>query len=119
MIDIICSFVIYNALDIAMIVVVSLIGLIAYKLGQREFVMCMILTFVAEAEKKFGSGTGELKYAIVTERLYEVMPKLLKLVYTKQQLDKMIEDAVNYLKGYLSEGRDLLGYDEEKKKIIS
>ncbi|SNT18481.1 hypothetical protein SAMN05446037_10497 [Anaerovirgula multivorans] len=119
MIDIIYSFVIYNALDIVTIAVILLIGVIAYKRGQREFVMCMVLTFVTEAEKKFGSGTGELKYAIVTERLYEAMPKLLKLVYTKQQLDKMIEEAVNYLKQYLSEGRDLLGYDEEKKKAVS
>jgi len=41
---------------------------------------------------------------------------ILKLLYcykVKKQIDKMIKDAVEYLKRYLEGGKTLLGYNEE------
>jgi len=84
-----------------------------YKIDKKETVRKIILALVIQAEKNLGSNTGELKYIMVVERLYELLPFLLKLLVTKKEIDNMIEDAVVFLKKYLAEGRTLLGYDEE------
>jgi len=84
-----------------------------YKIGKKETVRKIILALVIQAEKALGSNTGELKYTMVVERLYELSPFLLKLLVTKKEIDNMIEDAVIFMKNYLAEGRTLLGYDEE------
>lgn len=97
--------------DIIAGLIVVIVALILYKNGRQEMLRKMILTFVVEAEKKLGNGTGELKYAMVVERLHATMPYVLKILYGKKQLDTMIEQAVEYLKRYLSEGRTLSGYD--------
>ncbi|MDF2546160.1 MAG: hypothetical protein K0R93_1058 [Anaerosolibacter sp.] len=87
--------------------------LILYKRGREDLVRKMILSFVVDVEKKLGSGTGELKYAAVVERLYDKLPWVLRMLYSKKQVNGMIEEAVEYLKRYLSDGKNLLGYGED------
>lgn len=110
MIDFIRTFVLLNLIEVVGTLLVALIGLFLYKRGKTDFVRRIVLALVTEAEKRFGSGTGELKYCYVVERIYEVLPWIIRILYTKEQLDKMIEDAVEYLERYLGEGRDLTGY---------
>ncbi|SNS77291.1 hypothetical protein SAMN05446037_102056 [Anaerovirgula multivorans] len=87
------------------------ISLLLYKKGKTDFVRKVVLALVTEAEKRYGNGTGDLKYNHVVERIYEVLPWILRVLYSKEQLDKMIEDAVEYLKRYLAEGKDLVGHE--------
>lgn len=103
------------------LILVAIVGalLYFYKAGKKDLVKKIILSLVVQAEKTLGSGTGELKYAMVVERAYEVMPTILKLLITKKELDNLIEEAVQYMKNYLAQGKSLRGYDEEfiEKKI--
>ena len=99
------------AVDIIAGIIFLIVALVLYKRGKQEMLRKMVLAFVVEAEKKLGNGTGELKYAMVVERLHATMPYVLKIMYGKKQLDTMIEQAVEFLKRYLSEGRTLAGYD--------
>lgn len=101
-----------------MVVLLIVIGLLfIYKKGKKEFVRQVVLSLVVQAEKSLGSGTGELKYAMVVENVYKVLPFILKLLITKTELDKLIEDSVQYLKQYLSKDKDLLGYEDEYLKV--
>lgn len=101
-----------------LVVLLIVIGLLfIYKKGKKEFVRKVVLSLVVQAEKSLGSGTGELKYAMVVERVYQVLPVILKLLITKSELDKLIEDSVQYLKQYLSKDKDLLGYEDEYLKV--
>lgn len=101
-----------------LVVLLMLIGLLfIYKKGKKEFVRQVVLSLVVQAEKNLGSGTGELKYAMVVENVYRVLPVVLKLLITKSELDKLIEDSVQYLKQYLSKDKDLLGYEDEYLKV--
>lgn len=101
-----------------LVVLLMLIGLLfIYKKGKKEFVRQVVLSLVVQAEKSLGSGTGELKYAMVVENVYKVLPFILKLLITKTELDKLIEDSVQYLKQYLSKDKDLLGYEDEYLKV--
>lgn len=111
------SFILLYWIEIIMFLLVGAAVLVLYRNGRKDLVRKMILSFVVQAEKNLGSGTGELKYAFVVERVYEVMPRIFKLLYTKKQIDGMIEEAVEYLKRYLAEGKNLLGYGEEPKEI--
>lgn len=98
-------------LVVALVFVLALVML--YRAGHRDRVRQIILSLVVQAEKALGSGTGELKYALVVERLYYVMPPLLRFLYTKKEIDGYINDSVEWLKNYLAEGHDLLGYENE------
>lgn len=88
-----------------------------WRKGKKDTVRKIILSLVVKAEKELGSGTGELKYAMVVERIYYVLPWVVRVVFTRAEIDNMIEDAVEHLKMYLSNEQDgprnLLGYSEE------
>ncbi|QUH18922.1 hypothetical protein [Alkaliphilus sp. B6464] len=113
MIELIQTYIMTNLIDIICTTIVISIGLLLYKRGKEDFLRKLVLALVTEAEKQLGSGTGELKYVMVVERIYEVIPGILKLLYSEKQIDEMIEDAVDYLKRYLASGKTLLGYDKE------
>lgn len=102
-----------NLIEVVGTVLVLIVGALLYRRGKTDFVRRIILALVTEAEKRYGDGTGELKYNHVVERIYEVLPWILRILYSKEQIDKMIEDSVEYLKRYLNEGRNLLGYGED------
>jgi len=101
-----------------LVVLVTLIGLLLiYKREKKDFVRKVVLSLVVQAEKALGSGTGELKYAMVVEELYRVLPFILTLLISKKELDNIIESSVQYLKEYLKKDNDLLGYEDEYMKV--
>ena len=61
------------------------------------------LALVIEAEAKYGSGTGEIKYAEVVGKIYGLLPWTLKLFVTEKFINNLIEGAVTYMKNYLGE----------------
>lgn len=107
------EFLMENMLIVIALIVFVVVMIMLYRAGHRERVKQIILSLVVQAEKALGSGTGELKYALVVERLYYVMPPMLRFLYTKKEIDQYIYDAVEWLKKYLEEGHDLLGYENE------
>ena len=97
------------------VVVIAIIGLIVlYKLGKKDTVKKIVLALVVQAEKTLGSGTGELKYAMVIDAIYNKLPFILRFLFTKKELDTFIEEAVSKMKELLSKGVTLTGYDDEK-----
>ncbi|OLS02869.1 hypothetical protein [Tissierella creatinophila] len=102
-----------------LVVLLFIVGLLfIYKNGKKEFVNQVVLSLVVQAEKTLGSGTGELKYAMVIEEIYFALPSIIRFLITKKELDIMIENSVKYLKEYLNDGKDLLGYEDEYMKML-
>ncbi|WP_312907999.1 hypothetical protein [Tissierella praeacuta] len=101
----------YDSILVGLLFVIGLLFL--YKRGKKELVRKVVLSLVVQAEKTLGSGTGELKYAMVVESVYKVLPSILTLLISEKELDNLIEDGVQYMKKYLENGKDLLGYDDE------
>lgn len=100
------------------VVLIILIGLIfLYKRGKKDFVRKVVLSLVVQAEKALGSGTGELKYAMVVENVYKALPTILTILISKKELDNIIESSVQYMKEYLRKDKDLLGYEDEYLKV--
>ncbi|WP_070000055.1 hypothetical protein [Cellulosilyticum sp. I15G10I2] len=75
------------------------------KNGYREKVRKILFFLVCRAEDTYGSKTGTLKYAAVTTWLYEKLPSLIKLIFSQNEIDRMLEQAVEEMKKYLSEIR--------------
>ena len=94
-------------LNITMIVALGLLRaaatylVVLFKRGKTKEIYSIIKALVDEAEVKFGSGTGELKYQYVTGKLYSVLPGYVKLFISDKLLDTWIETAVDELQEYL------------------
>ena len=94
-------------LNITMIVALGLLGaaatylVILFKRGKTKEIYSIIKALVDEAEVKFGSGTGALKYQYVSGMLYSILPGYVKLFISDKLLDTWIETAVDELQEYL------------------
>ena len=94
-------------LNIIMTVALGLLGaaaaylIVLFKRGKTKEIYSIIKALVDEAEIKFGSGTGELKYQYVAGKLYSVLPGYVKLFISDKLLDTWIETAVDELQEYL------------------
>ena len=106
-------------LNITMIVALGLLGaaatylVILFKRGKTKEIYSIVKALVDEAEIKFGSGTGVLKYQYVVGKLYSVLPGYVKLFISDRLLDIWIETAVNELQEHLEKKIE----KEESKQI--
>lgn len=75
--------------------------LVLFKNGKKKEIYSIVKALVDEAEVKFGSGTGALKYEYVVGKVYSVLPGYIKLFISDKLLDFWIETAVDELQEYL------------------
>ena len=102
-------------LDILIIFVILAVALIAWRMGQKEYVKEFLYSLVCEAEKTYGSIVGDVKRATVVGWVYERLPFIVRLCITRKQLDDGILAGVARLKLALQKpGANLLSYNEEK-----
>ena len=101
--------------DLLLVVgVVAILGVL-YKRGKKDLVKEIIYNLVVKAEKELGSATGSAKYSQVITTLYLKLPFILRLFFTKVELNKYIEESVVWLKNKLKDSKiNLLNYAEEK-----
>jgi hypothetical protein len=90
-------------LDIVFVVVILAAFIIAYRAGLKRQVKQILLNLVIEAEERYGGKTGELKFSAVATWIYEILPPVAKLFLTAKTISELIENAVTYMKKYLSE----------------
>ena len=94
-------------LNIIITVVLGLLGaaatylVVLFKRGKTKEIYSIVKALVDEAEIKFGSGTGALKYQYVSGMLYSILPGYVKLFLSDRLLDIWIETAVDELQEYL------------------
>lgn len=64
----------------------------------------LLLSFVVEAEKIYGYGSGEVKFSLVSDWVYQSIPSFLKPLFSAEDLEYLIEEAL--LKGEYLWDRD-------------
>jgi hypothetical protein len=69
----------------------------------RKVAKHILLSLVLAAEKRFGGGTGEIKFAVVADALYERLPFIVQILFTENDIAKMIEEAVDRMKEILKD----------------
>ena len=82
---------------VTVIVTVIIVVVLLFK-GKKEEAKKIVLALVIEAESKFGTGTGSVKYAYVLGLIYPKLPIAVRLFITEDTLDNFIEEAVIILK---------------------
>ena len=85
-----------SMLAIAIIHVVLL-----YKNNKKIEIYKIIQGLVCEAEIRLGSGTGDLKYEFVVNKIYSLLPFYVKIFVSEKLLDIWIETAVDELQQML------------------
>ena len=81
-----------------LIVLVAIFSLIwMWKKGYRKQVREILLILVIQAEKAWGSGTGAVKFSEV----YNKLPTIVTLLFTRNDIEQMINDAVEQMKKYI------------------
>lgn len=109
------AFIMENWQSISVAIAFLIAMVILMKINKEETVRKIILSLVVQAEKALGSGTGELKYAYVVDKLYDKLPKIISMLYSRKEIDNMIQAAVDKLKEVLMDGKvTLSGYDDEQ-----
>lgn len=88
---------------LAVLVIVCVALLFIAKGRYRKIAKQILLSLVVTAEKAFGGKTGEIKFSYVAERLYSIMPSLVRLLFSEKDIANMIEEAVDRMKQYLND----------------
>ncbi|MCO5387780.1 MAG: hypothetical protein NHB14_20655 [Desulfosporosinus sp.] len=101
-------------LDVAVVSVACAIVIVLLRRGKAGTAKQIILFMVVKAEKALGSGTGPLKYATVIAAIYDRLPVLMRLLFTKKELGEFLEEAVVKLKSILQDPEiNLMTYEQE------
>ena len=95
-----------RSLNVDMIIaILALIFIVvAWILGKKEQIEKAVYVLVIEAERIYGSGTGDIKYAVVANKINGMIPSPLNLIITNKVIDAMINNAVTYIKTETSKG---------------
>lgn len=99
----------------SIVLVVALIVAIVYLIyrGEKGIVFKMLYSFVTEAEKAYGGGTGTLKLASVIAEIYPKLPRLIKLLITADTLEKWVETVLAEAKKTWEKNTNLAAYIEK------
>ena len=85
--------------DSILIVIAVFVAVIWFiKRGEASKLKSILFQLVTKAEQEYGQGTGELKYAVVVDWLYQRMPTILKFLFTPKDINKMVESVLKYAK---------------------
>lgn len=107
----IINFLLANWDSILVVAAFIIAAVVLVKRGETTILKNILFKLVTQAEKEFGSGTGELKYAAVSDWIYQRMPAVLKFLFSAKDIDKMIESA-------LAEAKKQWGKNENVKMYL-
>lgn len=88
-------------LDILIVVMLLVVLFFLWKKGKKKQVLSIINWLVSEAEKELGSKTGKYKKGKVIESLYNRLPVVITLFFTKKEIELFIDQAAKDLKEFL------------------
>lgn len=84
----------------SLFIVLALIGvlIVLYVRGEKRILNLIMFAAITEAERQYKGGTGILKKASVIAKIYSVIPVILKIIISEEQIGRWIEDALTYAK---------------------
>jgi hypothetical protein len=84
--------------NILLIAALIIALIVLYKKGEIKILKAILFALVTEAERQLGGGTGELKKSTVIDWIYDRMPSLLRLVFSRKEIESIIEEVLEYAK---------------------
>jgi membrane glycosyltransferase len=84
--------------SVLLVIVLLIVLLVLYIRGEKKILHHILYMLVTEAERQYGSGTGQLKKAAVIAKIYAMLPAIIRMLITEQRLSELIEEALAYAK---------------------
>lgn len=81
------------AVSIAFLVLV----VVYYFVGKKQ-AKDLAIKFILEAERLFGSEVGQTKFQWVVHTIYTMLPTLVRLLYSEEQVKALVQNTFNDLK---------------------
>lgn len=106
----ILNFFIANWSSVLLVIAALIISLALYLKGEKRILFAILYALVTEAERQYGSGTGELKKATVTAKIYAMLPAIVRIIITEARLSELIEEALAYAKERWAANAAIAGY---------
>jgi len=84
--------------SVLLVLAIVAVVIVLYVRGEKRILDIILFAAVTEAERQYKGGTGVLKKAAVTAKIYSVIPAILKIILSEDQIGRWIEDALTYAK---------------------
>jgi hypothetical protein len=85
--------------DSAAIVLAAVVAVVVVVVKKRWDLLDKILfALVTEAERQFGTGTGQLKLAAVVTQVTPYIPSILRIFVTQERLETLVNKALDEAK---------------------
>lgn len=104
------KFLLMNIDSVLLVIALIAAFIVLYVRGEKKILNIILFAAVTEAEKQYKSGTGILKKAFVTAKIYSVIPAILKIIITEAQIGRWIEAALLYAKEKWAENPSIAEY---------
>ena len=98
--------------SVLLVLLFALLLVLLYIMGQKRIVYKILFSLATEAEKQFGGGTGWLKQSQVIEKIYGMLPGLMKSLVTVKQLEGWVDDGLKEVKKKWEENAKVKAYIE-------
>lgn len=115
----ILAFIVQNWDSVLVITAFLVVVTVLIKHGETQILKQILFNLVTQAEKQFGSGTGSLKYAAVSDWIYQRIPSVLKLLFSAKDIESMIESVLEEAKHAWGTNENLKTYIESDSNILS
>ncbi|MHB1153581.1 MAG: hypothetical protein ACYCWE_21300 [Eubacteriales bacterium] len=115
----ILSFLLMNWSSVLLVIALFAVLVILYIRGETRLINYILYLGITEAEKQYGSKTGQLKKAAVITKIYTSIPVILKIIITETRLSQLIDKALAYAKKTWAENAAIGTYatgDEVEEK---
>ena len=99
-----------NIANIVVVLLAVMAMIIAVRFGYINKVKQVLLYLVTEAERIYGGKTGEIKFAWVAEKIYSMLPTIVKMFISTETIEMLINKAVEDMKEYLSSNNNAAKY---------
>lgn len=110
----IVNFLLMNWDSALVILAVITVLIVLHFRGEKKIFNYILYTLVTEAERQYGSGTGELKKAAVISWAYGKLPAILKIIVTESRLAQWIEAALTFAKAKWAENAAISDYVKQE-----
>ncbi|MHB1153995.1 MAG: hypothetical protein ACYCWE_20780 [Eubacteriales bacterium] len=94
----ILNFILMHIDSVLLVIAVIAVIIVLYVRGEKKILNYVLFAAVTEAERQYKGGTGILKKAFVIAKIYSVIPAILKIIISEDQIGRWIEDALTYAK---------------------
>lgn len=113
------EFLVKNWDSVLVVVAFGALCVALVKRGQTKTLKTILFNLVTQAEKEFGNGTGELKFAAVSDWIYQRLPAILKILFTQRDIDKLIESTLEEAKKQWGSNQNVKQYIEAGAEPIT